>query len=69
MAGQVRYLLNQDARYFVRLTVHRNQRRLLDGRSELRTPRAIPGHNNGLVTIKPSVKLSLRQQHKAAKSK
>lgn len=30
---------------------------------------AIPGHNHALVTIKPSVKLALRQQHKAAKGK
>jgi large subunit ribosomal protein L3 len=30
---------------------------------------AIPGHNEALVTIKPSVKLALRTQHKAAKGK
>jgi large subunit ribosomal protein L3 len=30
---------------------------------------AIPGHNDALVIIKPSVKLSMREQHKAAKGK
>jgi len=28
---------------------------------------AIPGHNDGIVLIKPSIKVALREQHKAAK--
>lgn len=28
---------------------------------------AVPGHNNGIVFLRPSVKVALREQHKAAK--
>ena len=30
---------------------------------------AIPGHNDGIIIVRPSIKLSLREQHKAAKKK
>jgi large subunit ribosomal protein L3 len=29
---------------------------------------AVPGHNDGIVIVRPSIKLALRTQHKAARS-
>lgn len=30
---------------------------------------AVPGHNDGLVIVRPSIKVAMREQHKAARSK
>lgn len=30
---------------------------------------AIPGHNDGIIYVRPSIKLALREQHKAARAK